>query len=706
MPIPLRALIIEDSVFDAELVVHMLKKAGYEVTSERVETADAMRAALARQRWDLITSDQSMPTFNAREALSELQASGLDIPFIVVSGAIAEESGVDMMIAGAQDYVLKGSLRRLIPAVHRELADAATRHLALEAEQSLREAQGRYKLIVESTHDAITRFDREARHLFGNAAALAFAGISADEYLGKTHADIGYPAVVSSLLATKIGAVFESGQPEMMELSANRQHSEAIIEMRLFPEFDDHNKVVAVTGIGRDISAQKLSEAQIWRQANFDSLTTLANRRFFYHSLEERIKQTRRGSVPFALLLVDLDKFKAINDTLGHAMGDQLLIEAARRMNLCVREVDTLGRLGGDEFGVLLSDLSVPNSIERVAQCILSALATPFYLASEKVFITASIGITRCPSDAIDSKNLLKYADQALFEAKHAGRGCYRHFSHDLDEKAEARMRMTNALHDALEGNEFRIHYQPIIDLVTGKIEKVEALIRWQHPHLGLVNPKDFIGEAERSGLIVEIGDWMFKQATLQQQLWRQRFGTGFQVSVNLSPAQFRLAGVLGKTWLAHLKTLPADNCLAIEITEGLLLDASDDVIHTLQALRETGIKIVIDDFGTGYSSLQYIKKFGVDFLKIDQSFVQGMMGDFKDRALCETIIDLAHKLGIKTIAEGVETAGQRDFLVSSGCDYAQGYLISVPLDRQALESFLTLQDKKPSPNFGVLVGS
>ncbi len=689
MTISLRLLLIEDSQSDAELVIRLLRRAGYDVQSERIQTTEAMQTALTAQTWDLITCDQAMPGFNAIEALNLLRASELDIPFIVVSGAIGEDMGVDMMVAGAQDYVLKTNLRRLVPAVQRELADAANRRSGALSSQALHENQGRYQTIVDSTSDAITRFDRNGYHLFGNAVALAAAGLTEKQFIGKTYAQLGYPAHINRLLADKLSAVFDTGQPELLELSGGSRQPEITMELRLFPELDKDSNVVSVVGIARDVSEKKSSEAQIWQQANFDVLTNLPNRRLFHHNLDEHIKQTKRSDVPFALLLIDLDGFKAINDTLGHAIGDQVLIEVGRRIRLCLREADTPARLGGDEFAALLADLSAANSVERVAVCLLSAVAAPYFIEQEKVYITASIGIAHCPADSINAKDLFKFADQALFEAKHAGRACYRYFSRDLDDKAEARMRITNEMHDALANDEFKIFYQPIIDLQTGIINKAEALIRWQHPVHGLILPGEFITEAESSGLIVEIGNWIFKESTFQQQRWRKQFNASFQISVNLSPAQFRHVGELAKTWLAHLQTLPLDNCLAIEITEGLLLDASSDVLDTLMALRNTGIKIVIDDFGTGYSSLQYLKKFGVDFLKIDQSFVFDLDTNFKDRALCESIISLAHKLGIKTIAEGVEMTSQRDMLTTAGCDYAQGYLFSVPLPAPALENLL-----------------
>jgi diguanylate cyclase (GGDEF)-like protein/PAS domain S-box-containing protein len=677
-----------------------LRKAGYEVNSLCVQNAEDMQAALQQQTWDLIICDQQMHNFNVIAAMRVLKLSARNIPFIIVSGAISEDIGVDMMIAGAQDFVLKSNMNRLVPAVRRELADAAARYAGYLSARSLRETEGRYRTIIEATSDAVTRFDRHARHQYGNPAALGAAGLSLMDYIGTSHRKLGYPDHLCRMLEEKLNTVFATGKAETLELNSNPNNNGAIIEMRLFPEFGTDGKVISVVGIGRDITQKKRSEALIWRQANFDALTGLANRQMFHHSLDECIKQAKRTHQPFALLFIDLDKFKEINDILGHAAGDQLLIEIAQRMSRCLREVDLLARLGGDEFGALIADIAdapdaqtgpaaAPMSIERVTDSILSSVAAPFYFEEERIFISTSIGISYCPTDADNARDLLKFADQALFEAKHAGRGCWRQFSRELDVKAEAKMRLTNELHDAITEHQFRIYYQPIIDLRTGIINKAEALIRWQHPTHGLICPVNFISAAESCGLIVEMGNWVFKESTLQQQRWRKQFNPAFQISVNLSPAQFRHVGALSKTWLAHLQTMPSDNCVAVEITESLLLDASTDVLDTLLALRNTGIKIVIDDFGTGYSSLQYLKKFGVDYLKIDQSFVFDLETNAIDRALCESIIDIAHKLGIKAIAEGVEMAGQRTVLADAGCDYAQGYLFSKPLSAKALEGLL-----------------
>lgn len=447
-----------------------------------------------------------------------------------------------------------------------------------------------------------------------------------------------------------------------------------------------------------DITEKKLSEELIWKQANFDTLTGLPNRRMFRDRLAQEVKKSDRTNLPLALLLIDLDRFKEVNDTLGHDMGDILLQEAARRFLSCVRESDTVARLGGDEFTFILSELPADiRHVEDIAQKIIDNLSEPFYLGNEIVHVSASIGITLYPNDAGDLETLLKNADQAMYVAKNKGRNRYSYFTQSLQESAQARLRLTNDLRGALSAGQFRVYFQPVVDLSTERIHKAEALIRWQHPERGMVNPVEFIPLAEDSGLINEIGDWVFRESARWAKQWSQKFGDDFQVSVNMSPIQFRAEGkVFAETWLHHLQELqlPGKN-IVIEITEGLLLNAESDIIDKLLVFRDAGIQVAIDDFGTGYSSLSYLKKFDIDYLKIDQSFVRNLATDPNDLALSEAIIVMAHKLGLKVIAEGVELEGQRDMLAAAGCDYAQGYLFSKPVPPEQFEALLQREVKQ-----------
>jgi diguanylate cyclase (GGDEF)-like protein/PAS domain S-box-containing protein len=442
-----------------------------------------------------------------------------------------------------------------------------------------------------------------------------------------------------------------------------------------------------------DVTEKKKSEAMIWQQANFDTLTQLPNRRMFHDRLDHDIVKSRRDGLRIAILFIDLDHFKEVNDTLGHHQGDILLVDAARRIRSCVRESDTVARLGGDEFMVILSELGETGAVDLVAQKILDVLQTPFQLGEEQAFVSASIGITLYPDDARDVDDLLKHADQAMYAAKGAGRNRFSYFTPALQVAALNRMRMTNDLRSALKGDQLRVYFQPIVHLKTGKIHKAEALIRWQHPQRGLVSPMEFIPLAEASGLIIDIGEWVFKESARWARQWRGEHDPRFQVSVNQSPLEFQREGKGYEGWFEHLGAIGLEGqAVVVEITEGLLLDASSFVTDKLLALRDAGIQVALDDFGTGYSSLSYLKKFDIDYLKIDRSFTCNLAPDSSDMALSEAIIVMAHKLGLQVIAEGVETPAQRDLLLQAGCDYGQGYLFARPMPGHEFDALLRSQ--------------
>lgn len=431
----------------------------------------------------------------------------------------------------------------------------------------------------------------------------------------------------------------------------------------------------------RDITEKKKTEELVWHQANFDTLTGLPNRSMFMNRLKHEIRKSDRSGLPCALLFLDLDHFKNVNDTLGHATGDLLLQEAARRLLNCVRETDTVARLGGDEFTIILGELHDTRSIERIAASIQQRMAEPFYLNEETVYVSTSIGVTLYPSDATEIEDLLINADQAMYAAKNEGRKRHHYFTPSMQAAALSRMNLIKDLRTALDGDQFEVVYQPIVELATGEVRKAEALIRWLHPTKGLISPTEFIPAAEETGLIHEIGDWIFWQAADQATEWRENLHPQFQISVNMSPVQFRENEKSRAAWLQYLQSLEIPwLSLSVEITEGLLLDASTNINEQLMTFHDAGLEVAIDDFGTGYSSLSYLKKFDIDYLKIDRSFVNNLGHDAHDLALCEAIIVMAHKLGITVIAEGVETEEQRRLLAEAGCDFAQGYLFSRPI--------------------------
>ncbi len=451
---------------------------------------------------------------------------------------------------------------------------------------------------------------------------------------------------------------------------------------------DADGRPLRMTGMMSDISERKQSEELIWRHANFDALTGLPNRRLFRDRLEQEVRKAQGAHSQLALLFIDLDRFKQVNDLLGHDAGDHLLLQAAQRLRSCVRDADTVARLGGDEFTVILSQLNGSGQVEQAAQKLLDTLAKPFSIGSEVSYLSGSIGITLYPADATTTEELIRKADQAMYAAKSGGKNRFSYFTQAMDQRAHMRLTLSNELRNALGQHELEVYYQPVVDLSAGNIVKAEALLRWHHPRLGMVQPSEFIPVAEESGTINAIGDWVFRQAAQCSQRWGRRTGRPFQIGVNRSPAQFLSRG--GEDPIDYLRQLGlAGNSMSVEITEGLLLNASESVSDRLLEFREAGVQVAIDDFGTGYSSMAYLRRFNIDYLKIDQSFVHDMEIDDGNRAIAESIIVMAHRLGLKVIAEGIETAGQRDLLRAAGCDFGQGFFFSEAVPPAAFEQLL-----------------
>lgn len=571
------------------------------------------------------------------------------------------------------------------------LQDITERKLAQAALQSNEE---RWKLAVESTGDGMWDWYLDTGEEFFSKHLKAMYGFEEDELPNlaeeldrRTHPDDRLQ------MAADRQAHFDGLTPTYTNehrIQCKDGQWKWILTRGMVINRDAEGRPLRMIGTHTDITERKQSERLVWSQAHFDSLTGLPNRRMLRDRLLQEIKKSRRDDSQLAILFIDLDHFKEVNDTLGHDSGDVLLIEAARRIQGCVRESDTVARMGGDEFTLILSDLTDSTSLTRTLQALLSTLSSVFQLGTEQVFVSASIGITLYPDDGLEVEDLFRNADQALYVAKGEGRNGFSFFTPALQEAAQTRVRLANDLRTGLSDAQFRVLYQPIVELATGAVNKAEALIRWQHPTRGLVSPAEFIPIAEASGLIVEIGEWVFQQAAQQVQAWRLGGRPDFQISVNKSPVQFHHHGKTHLPWQDQLQAmgLPGD-CLVVEITEGLLLDTQDNVTQTLLSLRDGGVGVSLDDFGTGYSSLSYLQRFDIDFIKIDQTFVRHLVPGCTDLALCKAIILMAHELGIKVVAEGVETAQQRDLLLAAGCDYAQGYWFAKPMSAPDFEAFL-----------------
>jgi diguanylate cyclase (GGDEF)-like protein/PAS domain S-box-containing protein len=443
-----------------------------------------------------------------------------------------------------------------------------------------------------------------------------------------------------------------------------------------------------------DITDKKEADAVIWQQANYDSLTQLPNRHYFNRHLSEAIAEAANHQQKLSLLLLDLDRFKEVNDTLGHRSGDELLIEIGQRIRQCLSDQMLVARLGGDEFAIILLEPACAD-VQAFGQQLLQEISKAMILGGERVYVTVSIGISQYPEDAVNTEEMIQHADQAMYEAKNRGRNNLRFFSLAIKEALSQRVSLARDLRVALENGELRDYYQPIVDLTTGKIAKAEALMRWQHPQRGLISPSLFIPVAEETGDIIAMGDWIFRQAARYAAQWQGMVGENFAISVNKSPIQFVDEKRMINDWVQVLQeTQLAGKHLVVEITEGLLLNPDPIVEQRLLQYRDMGIQVAIDDFGTGYSSLSYLSRFDIDYLKIDQSFTRNLNAGNESYVLCEAIIVMAHKLGLKVIAEGVETALQRDLLVDIHCDFAQGFFYSPPVPAEAFEHMLLQQSR------------
>ncbi|MFZ4288784.1 bifunctional diguanylate cyclase/phosphodiesterase [Variovorax sp. HJSM1_2] len=532
----------------------------------------------------------------------------------------------------------------------------------------------------ESVAEGIMVTDENRCIVSVNQAFCRISGYQPDEVLGK------HPRLLQSGRHDK---AFYQGMWE--EINSKGFWQGEIWDRRkngeIFPELlsisavkDDAGKTIHYVGICSDITSLKGYEERLRYQAEHDALTGLPNRFQFQERFSAMLERSDRQGTQVAVMMLDLDRFKHVNDSLGHAAGDQLLQQVAGRLKLCLRQVDIVGRFGGDEFCVLLGDVSHPKSVATIANKILDAFGPPFSVAGHELFISCSIGASCYPADAADTEGLLKNADAAMYQAKSAGRNNFQFFSAEINARAMETLLMSSSLRLALERNELLLHYQPRIDLRTGRISGAEALVRWQHPELGLLPPNRFISIAEETGLIDALSDWVLKQACRQMRTWLDAGLKLQRVAVNLAARQFsqtdcaaRIGAVLSECGLDA-------RYLELEMTESMVMQQPERVVQVLTELKRMGIALAIDDFGTGYSSLSYLKRFPLDYLKIDRSFVKDIPENSDDVAITLAIIAMAKSLGLQIIAEGVETPAQRDFLYRHACENGQGYLFSRPV--------------------------
>jgi len=936
MSVPVRAIVVDDSASNEAILSEELQRGGFEPELRRVASREEMEEALAQGEWDVVLSDLSTTHLGAFEALTLLKERDVDIPFLIVSEALGEETAIRAMKAGAQNCIPRASLVRLCPILERELREAQIRRERRNAQRALSESELRFRTLAESAPDAILTVDTVGTLLFVNGAAgqlfgypvtaligqpvtslvpeyrphrprtdengaavrhgttgrhasgrilpleLSFGELQrdgkrlttvfvrdlaekmrAEQALRESEARFRRAAMMSSDLVHECvretgemswfgdvdrilghaegefprtieawhraihpedrGRVqaaldrhWDSGEPffeeyriqrkdgavlhwhhtgtlltgadpggrrslgTVTDVSSRREIEEALrlsekryrtlfernlagvyrstLEGRIldcnesfarifgYPSREEvlrqaawdfyvhpedreaalakllerqtlsnyelclkrkdgstvwvlesesliegpDGRLSVIEGTAIDITERKRAEEQVKHLAFHDPLTNLPNRLLFNDRLTLAVAQAHRHSQRLAVLFLDLDRFKVINDSLGHSVGDELLRQVAERIQESVREGDTVARLGGDEFTLLVPGITAEEDAAKIARKICDAIHAPFWIDGRELFVTTSVGVSVYPSDGHDAETLVRNADSAMYRAKEQGRDNYQLYTPAMNAKAIERLSLESRLRQAVANDELELHFQPFIDLKTAELLGAEALLRWKHPELGLIPPGEFIPIAEISGLIVPIGEWVLKTACAQARQWHERGFPSLSVSVNLSTRQFQQGSdLVSQVNQALDETGLEPGKLDLEITESNAMQNAEHSINTLMGLKKRGVRISMDDFGTGYSSLNYLKRFPIDRIKLDQSFVRDLPGDKDDAAIAMAVIAMGRSLELAVIAEGVETEEQLAFLQGHDCDQLQGYLLSRPLPAEAFETFL-----------------
>ncbi|OGU09213.1 MAG: hypothetical protein A2075_00060 [Geobacteraceae bacterium GWC2_58_44] len=677
-----RILIVDDDAGLRKTLSDILKVKGYETLAAR-DGAEGL-AFLGEHAVNLVFIDLGLPDLPGLEVLKQVKTDYPSTAAIVLTGNATLDSAMEATRIGAFSYLIKPyEIDQLLLHARRAIEKQ-------QADEALRESEERFRKIFELGPLGMEVLGRDRRFLKVNRMLCQMTGYLEEELASRTVADITHPDDREIDLCNAQRLLNGDISHCKREKRYTRKNGEILwVSLTLSPIRDEAGNFLYFLGLVEDISERKRFEERLEYQANHDALTALPNRNLLADRLLQALYYVQRHQSQAAVFFIDLDHFKFINDSLGHNTGDRLLKIAAERISRSVRSVDTVARQGGDEFVVVITDLEQSENAALLAQKIREAVSQPFSIDEHELEITCSIGISIYPKDGADGPTLLRNADAAMYRAKEQGRNNFQFYTKELNDKAVERMTMEKHLRRALEREEFLLHYQPQVDLKSGRIVGMESLIRWQSPELGFIPPDRFISLAEETGLIVPIGEWVLTNACAQNKAWQDAGHPPLIMAVNLSPRQFRqenlaemVAGILQQSGLGP-------QYLELEIVESLLMHDPQSATVMIKKLRALGVQLTMDDFGTGYSSLSYLKLFPFDKIKIDQSFVRDITSDPDSAAIAKAMIALGHSLKLRVIAEGIETEGQMHYLRSHRCDEMQGYYFSRPVPAPEFEKML-----------------
>jgi diguanylate cyclase (GGDEF)-like protein/PAS domain S-box-containing protein len=646
---------------------------------------------LSKKEIAAILLELSLPGSQGVEAFDKVFAAAPDIPIIILGVNVPEALAKQAVLRGAQDYVLPGQLQYSLPRALRNAIDRKAVEDALYVEKE------RAVVTLNSIGDAVLCTDTSGRITYLNLVAETMTGWPREEAIGKPLDEVFRIIDSVTRRTARDPMALAVEQNRTVGLTGNcvlvrRDGLESPIEDSAAPIHDRSGSVIGAVIVFHDVSVTRAMSDEMTHFAQHDLLTNLPNRRLLNDRITQAIAMARRQKSCLALLFLDLDRFKYINDSLGHASGDQLLKSVSNRLVAGVRKSDTVSRQGGDEFVILLSEIAVPQDAAMSARKLLLSLSALHSVGGQDLHINGTIGISVYPRDGEDAETLIKNADTAMYHAKERGRNNYQFFQPEMNLRAVQRQSLESHLHFAVQREEFLLHYQPRVNLDTGEITGVEALLRWQRPGLELLPPAQFVPIAEDCGLIVQIGRWVLREACRQAYAWQAAGLPPLPISVNASASEFRHEGFVEGVRTILSETGLESCYLELELTESVLMDNAESTASVLQQLKKMGVLLAVDDFGTGYSSLSYLRQFPINVLKIDQSFVHQITADPDDSAIVSAIINMGKSLKYHVVAEGIETREQKVLLQSQNCTEGQGYFFSKPLEAEQFACLLQME--------------